>query len=110
MLKSRKLTILLLIFYLLTLSGIVLFKTKMSFAFLHMIFNFTSTDIKRSVNLIPLGGMLVLNGSPDYNEIVLNALVFIPFGIFLGMLRKKTSLVHLIVSVLLTSLFFEVTQ
>lgn len=110
MLKSRKLTTLLFIFYLLALSGIVLFKTKMSFAFLHMIFNFTGTDINRSVNLLPFGGMLVLNGSPDYHEIVLNTLVFIPFGIFLGMLRKKTSLVHLIVPVFLTSLFFEVTQ
>jgi glycopeptide antibiotics resistance protein len=54
--------------------------------------------------------MLILNGLPSYNEVIYNGLVFVPFGIFMCMLRKNKSSVRLIVPVILTSLFFEVAQ
>ncbi len=108
--QSRKLTISLFFVYLLLLSGVVLFKTSLSFTFLHMQFNFVLSDAQRSINLIPFGGMLVLNGRPAYMEIVLNALIFVPFGVFLCMLKKKKSLVSVLAPIALTSLLYEVIQ
>jgi glycopeptide antibiotics resistance protein len=108
--KSKKLTITLFILFLLVLSGVILFKTSLSFAFLNIRFSFESSDIRRSVNLIPFGAMLILNGKPSYNEIIFNGLVFVPFGIFMCMLRKKKSFVHLIIPIILTSLFYEAAQ
>jgi glycopeptide antibiotics resistance protein len=108
--KSRKLTITLFVFYLLALSCIVLFKNYISFAFLGVRISFIMTDIKRSINLVPFGQMLFLNGAPSYNEVIYNALAFVPFGIFLCMLRKKESFANLITPVFLASLLFEVIQ
>lgn len=110
MMESRKLTITLFIVYLLALSSIVLFKTQFSFAFLNLRFTFASSDTGRSINLLPFGAMLIHNGMPSYNEVIYNGLIFVPFGIFICMLRKKKAFVHLIVPVVLTSLFFEVIQ
>ncbi len=110
MLRSRKLTIALFAFYLLALSALILFKTRMSFRFLHLMFNFADPNVRTSVNLVPFGGMLVLNGRPDYNEIILNGLVFVPFGVFLSMLGKKKSFASLFLPIFLTSLLFEVAQ
>jgi glycopeptide antibiotics resistance protein len=66
--------------------------------------------MRRSINLIPFGGMLILNGAPNYNEIIYNVLAFVPFGIFLCMLRKKKSFVNLILPIALTSMFYEAIQ
>ncbi len=107
--KSRKLTITLFILYLLVLSGIILFKTRLSFAFLHYQFNFVM-DVERSMNLIPFGAMLHLNGRPSYNEIIYNGLAFLPFGIYISMLGKKKSFSHLIVPLIMTSVFYEIIQ
>ena len=109
-LASRKLTVALFVFYCLALAGIVLCKTRMSFRFLLMMFNLADPNIRRSVNLIPFGGMLVLNGRADYGEILLNVLVFVPFGLFLCLLSDKRTVLHLIMPILLTSALFEVTQ
>lgn len=108
--KSRKLTIALFILYLLVLSWIVLLKTQFSFAFLGIRISFALLDIERSINLIPFGGMLMLNGVPSYNEIIYNGLAFVPFGIFMCMLKEKKSFANLIIPIVLTSLFFEVIQ
>ncbi len=107
--KSRKVTITLFIFYLLALAGIILFKTKLAFSFLHYQFTFVM-DVQRSINLIPFGAMLKLNGAPSYNEIIYNGLAFVPFGIFICMLKNKRSFGSLIVPIVLTSLFFEADQ
>ena len=93
--KSRKLTVTLFIIYLLALSGIILWKTRIAFSFLHYQFTFVM-DVERSINLIPFGAMLVLNGAPSYREILYNGLVFVPFGVFVCMLQKKKSFVRLI--------------
>ncbi len=107
--KSRKLTVTLFIVYFLALAGIILFKTRLAFTFLHYKFTFVM-DVERSINLIPFGGMLILNGAPSYHEVIYNGLVFVPFGIFISMLRKKKSFAGLIVPIILTSLFFETIQ
>jgi glycopeptide antibiotics resistance protein len=54
--------------------------------------------------------MLILNGKPSYYEVVYNMLIFVPFGIFICMLKKRKSFFHLIVPIILTSLLFEVIQ
>lgn len=54
--------------------------------------------------------MLVLNGKANYNEIIYNVLVFVPLGIFLCMLANKKSFAHLVVPIVLLSLFYEVVQ
>ena len=107
--KSRKVTFTLFILYLIALSSLILLKTRLAFGFLGMKFTFVM-DVERSVNLIPFGAMLYLNGMPSYHEIFYNGLVFVPFGIFIGLLSKKKSFVHLIVPLILTSLLFEALQ
>jgi glycopeptide antibiotics resistance protein len=67
-------------------------------------------DVERSINLIPFGAMLHLNGRPSYNEIIYNGLAFLPFGIYISMLSMKKSFMHLIVPLILTSLLFEIMQ
>ncbi|HWR23141.1 MAG TPA: VanZ family protein [Feifaniaceae bacterium] len=99
--KSRKLTVTLFILYLLILSWVILLKTGFSFAFL---------DTGRSINLIPFGAMNIRNGAPNYGEVIYNALLFVPFGIFMCMLKRKNSFASLIMPVVLTSLSFEVIQ
>lgn len=109
-LKSRKLTIALFLFYLCVLVGLILFKTKLSFRFLYYMFNFQDPNVSRSINLVPFGGMLWLNGKPAYNEILLNVWVFVPFGAFLCMLSNKKSFLRLLLIILLTTLCLEVAQ
>lgn len=98
------------VFYLAVLSWIVLWKNHFAFRFMGLQFTFVDPNLQRSLNLIPFGGMLVLNGTPDYNEIFLNALIFVPFGVFLGMLRGKKPLGYLVLPIVLTSLLFESLQ
>lgn len=107
---AKRLTLALFIFYLLVLSAVILCKRYFSFRFLGMMFTFIDPTLQRSVNLIPLGGMLVLNGTRDYTEVLLNVLVFVPFGVFLCLLKEKKAFLGLVVPIFLTSLFFEVAQ
>ncbi len=41
----------------------------------------------RSINLIPFAGSLVVNGKTDISEIILNIVAFVPFGVYLSMLK-----------------------
>jgi glycopeptide antibiotics resistance protein len=98
---SRKLTIALLVFYLFVISWMILLKTRFSFALV---------DTRRSLNLIPFGAMAIRNGMPNYNEVFLNILVFVPLGVFICMLNKKKTFVNLVVPIVVLSLSFEVIQ
>ncbi len=109
-LKSRKLTTALFICYLCVLVGLILFKTRLSFRFLFYMFNFEDPNVTRSINLVPLGGMLWLNGKPAYNEILLNVWVFVPFGAFLCMLSRRPSFVRACLIILLSSVCLEAAQ
>ncbi|MGI6007905.1 MAG: VanZ family protein [Ruminococcus sp.] len=99
--KNKKVTICLLILYLLALVWIVLFKVQFSFRNLPHI---------RNINLIPFGASTVINGKTDYDEIIANFLVFIPYGLFAGILLEKRSLFSKIAPVFFTSLAFESIQ
>lgn len=71
--KSKKFTMGLLIFYLIVLTWIIIFKLQFSFENLPHI---------RNINLIPFGESVIINGKMDFGEIIQNALAFIPFGVF----------------------------
>lgn len=78
--QNRKLTKVLLMVYLLALTWIILFKLQMDFSNLR--------DMNyRSVNLIPFAGSGIVNDRVDVSEILLNVAAFVPFGIYVSMLK-----------------------
>lgn len=99
--KSKKLTLGLLIAYLAALVWIILFKFQLSFEnFGHM----------RNVNLVPFAGSVIVNGEIYIGEIVDNVMAFIPFGILISALWKEKTVCKRILPVFLVSLLFEVLQ
>ena len=93
--KSKKLTLGLLIFYLIVLivlTWIIVFKMQFAFS--------GSLPEIRNINLIPFGGSLIVNGEISFSEIIKNALAFIPFGILISVLWP----------IILTSFIFETLQ
>ena len=99
--RQRKLTIGLFIVYFLVLTWIILFK---------MNFSFEDLVSSRSVNLIPFGDSMIVNGRIDIKEIIYNMIVFIPFGIYVCMINDKWSVLKKILSIAGVSLSYEVLQ
>ena len=87
--KERKITIALLVIYLLILSWIILFKLQ---------FSFSTLDHIRQINLIPFGGSVIANGRIDFDEIINNVIVFIPVGVYFSLLFRNKSFLKVIVS------------
>ena len=73
---ANRLTTALLIIYLIALYWILLFKLGVKF----------SGRANRSVNLIPFHKPLIVNGQADISEIILNVVIFVPLGIYAGIL------------------------
>lgn len=74
-----------------------------------------STDLTalsrfRSVNLIPFQESLIINETLSLEEIFLNMLIFIPFGVYISILKYEWSFAKKAVSCLLLSLTFETLQ
>lgn len=99
--KSKRFTLGLLIFYLLALTWIIIFKLQFSFENLPHI---------KSINLIPFGQSVVVNGKMDFGEIIQNALAFIPYGLFIHVLWEEKSLPKQFIPIICTSLIFEIVQ
>lgn len=99
--KSRKCTLYLLIFYLIALVWIILFKLQ---------FSITELPHLRNINLIPFGDSVITNGTIDTTEIIQNLLAFIPYGLFVHILWEKKSLIKQFLPFFCTSLIFEVIQ
>src|SRR6478609_652170 len=70
--STAKLTIVLLVIYLIALFWILLFKLGVRFSYME----------NRNVNLIPFGKI-------DVAEIILNVVIFVPLGIYAGVLFKR---------------------
>ena len=100
--KSKKLTLGLLIFYLVTLTWIIVLKMQFPFS--------GNLPELRNINLIPFGGSLIVNGEVSFSEIIKNVLVFIPFGILISLLWERKSFVQKILPIVLTSFIFETLQ
>ena len=99
--KSKKCTLGLLIFYLIALSWIIIFKLRFSIAdFPHL----------RNINLIPFAESVIVNGTIQYDEIIQNLLAFIPYGLFIHILWEDRSLLIQFAPIICTSLFFETVQ
>lgn len=99
--KHRKQTLVLFIIYLLVLTWVIVFK-----------FSFSLQDIStlRSVNLIPLEGTAVRNNQLDYNEVLSNVFIFVPFGLYLGMLKPNWNFFMKLLPIASVSLLFEGVQ
>ncbi len=75
--KGRRMTIVLLMIYLIALTWIILCKMALPGEPLPHL---------RSINLIPFGGSLIINGQASYDEVLQNVLAFVPLGIYIAML------------------------
>lgn len=97
---ANKLTDLLLIIYSVVLFWIIVLKLNISFSY----------KGTQNVNFIPFREPLLYNGRIDYNEIFLNILIFVPLGLYVGILFKKLSLAQKMFSFFMVSLCCEVCQ
>lgn len=80
--ESKKITKILCIIYLLFLTWIILFKMSTSLEeLLHI----------RSINLVPFGESVIVNGRISFAEMLDNVVAFVPFGIFTGILLEKSA-------------------
>lgn len=98
--RPDRLLFALLCVYLLLLAGVILFKLP---------FYSTAGDTARVINLIPLSGSFDDQGDLIWGEIAYNTLMFVPFGIYLGMLTQWTFRRQVLVIAGL-SLGFELAQ
>lgn len=100
--KYQKLmTKLLFLIYFILLIWIILMKMEFSFNQIYRM---------RSTNFIPFEGTAVYNNRLHYKEIYLNVLIFVPFGVYLSMLKPDWSFLRKIFPIFLTSLSFESLQ
>lgn len=99
-LTSRVTTALLIIYLLITFWIIVL---KMNVPMTY------KADAK-IINLIPYQASTILNGSVSYAEILLNVLIFIPFGLYANPLFRSSSIFQKVGLFFFLSLLFELTQ
>ncbi|MHB8127509.1 MAG: VanZ family protein [Mobilitalea sp.] len=96
-----KLTFGLFIVYFSVLTWIILFKMQ---------FSLNDLPHFRGLNLIPFAGSVVKNNQLDYSEIILNVIIFIPFGLYLSMIELNWSFWKKIILIAGVSLLFELLQ
>ena len=103
-LKSKKqntLTLVLFAIYLLALTWLILFKLQ---------FSIPAMRGERVINLIPFLGSFGDSGMIRFSEIRNNILVFIPFGIYLCMLKTPGHFVKNLLSIAGLAFAFEIIQ
>ena len=99
--KSKKVTRGLLIFYLIALTWVIIFKLQ---------FPIENLPHIRNINLIPFTESVIINGKIDISELFLNTLAFVPFGLFIHILREQKSIPKQFIPIICTSLLYETTQ
>ncbi len=97
---ATKITKLLFSIYLAALVWILLLKLGVKFSYMG----------SRSVNLIPFREALMANGKIDHGEIILNIVIFIPLGIYAGVLYERWNFRTKIIFIGSISLAFESLQ
>lgn len=97
--KINKSTLILFIIYLIALFWILLFKLGVRFSYMG----------DRRVNLVPFNKAFS-NGNIDLGETIMNVIIFLPLGIYSGVLFKRWSFGIKVFFFFLTSLMFEVIQ
>lgn len=99
--KQRKITYGLAFFYLVIVTWIIVFKMQFSFEDLPKL---------RNINLVPFGQSVIVNGKIEISEMIDNAIIFIPIGLYLGMLKKDWKFGKKIAIIAGISLLFEMLQ
>ena len=99
--EIKKITLGLLVFYLVALTWIILFKIQFSIADLPHL---------RNINLIPFADSVIVNGTIDFSEIIQNVLAFIPYGLFVHILWEKKPILKQFLPIVCTSFLFEIVQ
>ena len=97
---ADRLTTVLFIIYLIALHWILLFKLGVRFSYME----------DRRVNLIPFGEAFISNGKMDAGEIISNVVIFIPLGIYTGVLFRRWTWGSKLCFFFLVSLIFEGIQ
>ena len=101
--RQQNITKALLAVYFVLLVWIILFKMQTNVSlFFHMGY--------RHMNLIPLKGSVIIDGKIRISEIILNVLIFVPFGIYISMLKEEWSFLQKTAPFFCTSLAFEILQ
>jgi glycopeptide antibiotics resistance protein len=98
--NANKLTIVLFDIYLIVLAWILLFKLGVRFSYMS----------KRSVSLIPFSEPLMRNSKMDFGEIILNVIIFVPLGIYAGILFRRWNLRNKLFFFFLVSFLIESLQ
>jgi glycopeptide antibiotics resistance protein len=93
----------LLVLYLVTLTWMVLFKLTFNIS---RVLNYHH----RSLNLVPFGASKIVNGRIDFEEIILNCVFFIPFGLLLNVNFKKAGFLPRLTCILVYSVAAESIQ
>lgn len=99
--KQKIMTYVVFMIYVLLLIWLILFKFSTSIMEL---------DHIRNINLIPFKGSMVVNGRLGITEIIYNVLVFVPFGVYVEVLKCDWSFVKKILPGFLLSFIFETLQ
>lgn len=64
----------------------------------------------RNLNLIPFAGALVVNGKADYTEVVQNLIAFVPFGVYMGVMKPGAPFLKKLLPAACVSLAYEALQ
>lgn len=99
--KTNRLTKILFVVYLIALFWIIIFKFDIPFS---------NLGYMRSINLIPFSESLITNGKLDFSEIVMNAVIFIPLGIYVEVLFKRYTIGRKIFFIFIISFICEISQ
>ncbi|TAE47957.1 MAG: VanZ family protein [Bacteroidetes bacterium] len=97
---TKRITLVLFVMYAIALIWILLLKLGVQFSYMET----------RSVNVIPFREAFLFNGRIDYSEIIMNVVVFVPLGIYAGMLFRRWAFWKNLLFFFLTSCMVEVIQ
>jgi glycopeptide antibiotics resistance protein len=64
-------------------------------------------ETRRSINLIPFREPLILNGKIDFGEMIMNVVIFVPLGIYAGILFERWNIGKKLFLFFLISLIIE---
>ena len=100
--RTNGYTLILFAIYMCLLTGVILFKLPF--------YSVGLSEGVRIINLIPLGGSFDDEGVLVWREIMENILIFVPFGVYISMLKGKWSFMKKLLPILGLSFVFEMTQ
>lgn len=98
--NHNKLTLVLFAIYSIALFWILLFKLGVRFSYME----------NRTINLVPFYALFSANDQIDFPEIVMNIVIFVPLGVYAGMVFKKWNFGKNVFFFFVTSLMVEGIQ